>query len=298
LTMFSWEYVRRAASSAIRNPSVLSSLLKGDDPGAVIYNRRMRDWLQVRQDYVDEPKRTLGFKIFLHPEDMSQISAQIATSGWLNLPVTCLLSAMLRPGMKVVDVGANLGYYTLLVAKAVAKTGRVWSFEPEPHNFMLMMKSIHASNFHNVEPVQMALSDEPGTKKLFLAPASEPNAHTLTQDRGRGSLEIPATSLDEFWQARGGGRLDLLKVHVFGDEPIVLRGSRKVLQASRPMVVTRFGSTRWSDELSLLDDLLSWYKVYEIVESPSLIRPIAKSALAVGTHRGIFLAPREAGEGL
>jgi FkbM family methyltransferase len=293
--MFSWDYVRCAAASVIRDPRALPSLLRGKDPGAVLYNRRMGEWLRTRQEYLDEPKRTLGFKIFLNPEDMSQISASIATTGWFYLPATCLLLRLLKPGMKVVDVGANLGYYTLLAAKAVGKTGRVWSFEPEPGNFLLMMKSIQASNFHNVEPVQMALSDKPGTEKLYLAPPSEPNAHTLTQDRGAGSLEIPSTSLDDFWQEKGTGRLNLLKVHVHGDESIVLRGSRKVLVDSRPMVVTRFVPSRWNDDIGLLDDLFSWYHVYEIAESPSLIRPIAKSALTAGIHTGIFLAPREAG---
>jgi len=290
--MFSWGYPKRAAESAIRNPSALLSLLSGGNPGEVIYNRRMREWLRTRQEYLVEPKDTLGFKIFLNPDDMSQTSALIATTGWLNLPVTCLFLKILKPGMNVVDAGANLGYYTLLAAKAVGNAGRVWGFEPEPRNFLLMTKSIHASSLHNVEPIQMALSDKPGNGKLYLAPSSEPNAHTLTQDRGVGSLDVPATSLDDFWSAEGAGRLDLLKVHVFGDEPIVLRGSRRVLRESRPMVVTRFGSPRWSDDTGLLDDLFSWYDVYEIVGSPSLIRPIAKSALTAGIHRGVFLAPK------
>ncbi|MDA4136446.1 MAG: FkbM family methyltransferase [Thaumarchaeota archaeon] len=292
--MFSWDYARHAAALAIRNPSALPSLLTGKDPGAVLYNKRMKEWLRTRQDYLHEPKQTLGFKIFLNPEDMSQISASIATTGWFYLPVTCLLLGMLKPSMKVVDVGANLGYYTLLAAKAVGKTGRVWSFEPEQGNFLLMMKSIQASNFHNVEPVQMVLSDKPGTGRLYLAPPSEPNAHTLTHDRGRGSIDVTSTSLDDFWQANGTGRLNLLKVHVHGDEPIVFRGSKRVLRDSRPMIVTRFVPSSWSDDAGLLDDLFSWYNVYEIVESPSLIRPIAKSALIAGNHRGIFLTPSEA----
>src|ERR1022692_2114055 len=99
--MFSWGYVRRAAGSAIRNPRALPSLLKGGDPGEVIYNNRMREWLRTREKYRDEPKQTLGFKIFLNPEDMSQASALIATSGWLDLPVTCLLLGILERGMNV-----------------------------------------------------------------------------------------------------------------------------------------------------------------------------------------------------
>jgi FkbM family methyltransferase len=290
--MFSWGYVRRAIASAVRNPSALASLLGGGDPGETIYDKRMREWSRTRQEYLVEPKETLGFKIFLNPDDMSQTSGLIATTGWLNLPVTCLLLGVLKPGMNVVDVGANLGYYALLAAKAVGKTGRVWGFEPEPRNFELMTRSIHASRFDNLRPVQMALTDVPGNAKFYLAPPSEPNAHTLTRDRGVGSLDVAATSLDDFWQAEGAGRLDLLKVHVFGDEPIVLRGSRRVLRDSRPMMVTRFGSSRWSDDTTLLDDLFSWYDVYEIVGSPSLIRPIGRSGLVAGVHRGLFLAPK------
>lgn len=290
--MFSWGYVRRVAESAVRNPSALASLLRGGDPGEAIYDRRMRAWLHTRHQYRIAPKETLGFRIFLNPDDLSQTSGLIATTGWLNLPVTCLLLELLRPGMNVVDIGANIGYYALLAAKAVGKSGRVWGFEPEPHNFQLMAKSIQASHFDNVRPVQMALKDVPGNTKLYLAPSSEPNAHTITRDRGFGSLDVTASSLDDFWRAEGAGRLDLLKVHVFGDEPIVIRGSRKVLRDSRPMLVTRFGSPRWSDDTSIVDDLLSWYEAYEIVRSPSLIRPVGKSGLVSGVHKGVFFAPK------
>jgi len=130
--MFSWGYVRRAAESALRNPSALPSLLKGGDPGEVIHNKRMRKWLRTGQEYLDEPKQTLGFKIFLNPEDMSQGSALIATSGRLNLSVTYLLMGILGRGMNVVDVGANLGFYALLAAKAVGETGRVWGSSLSP----------------------------------------------------------------------------------------------------------------------------------------------------------------------
>jgi FkbM family methyltransferase len=290
--MFSWGYARRAVESVIRTPGALASLLGGGDPGEVIYNKRMDEWSTTRKEYLLKPKDTFGFKIFLNPDDMSQTSALIAASGWLNLPVTCLLLKLLRPGMNVVDVGANIGFYTLLSAKAVGRTGRVWGFEPEAQNFGLMAKSIQASGFGNIEPIQTALADRPGQSRLYLAPASEPNAHTLTRDRGVGSVDVLATSLDEFWLARGAVRLDLLKIHVFGDEPVVLRGAMRVLRECRPMVLTRFGSVRWSDDPGLLESLSSWYDLYEIVESPSLIRPITKSALLALGRRGIFLSPK------
>ena len=287
--MFSREYARRAVSSAARNPG---AFLRGG--GSAIYDKRMREWLRTRQAYRDSPKETLGFKIFLDPEDMSPISSLIATSGYANLPVTCLLKAVLRRGMKVVDVGANLGFYAMVAARAVGPAGKVWAVEPEPHNFTLMRRSLEASGMTNVEPLQMALSKGARVERLYLAPASEPNAHTLTQDRGAGSLEVAASSLDDFWRERGGGKLDLLKVHVFGDEAVVLGGARRVLEESRPMVVTRFGSARWSDDPGLLDDLFAWYDVYEIVDSPRLVRPMARSEAVAETRAGVFLKPKRA----
>ncbi|HUH99999.1 MAG TPA: FkbM family methyltransferase [Nitrososphaerales archaeon] len=291
--MFSWRYARHALTSALANPGAVFSSLRGGSPGAAINHSRMSRWAKTRQEYAGKPRRTLGFGIYLNPDDMSQISAMIATSGWLDPPVTCLMMARLRPGMAVIDVGANLGYYSLLAAKLVGASGRVLSFEPEPRNFQYLERSIRASGLGNVEALRMAVADERGTKELFLAPDSEPNAHTLSADRGMGSVEAQTTTLDEFWGSRGSGRLDLLKVHVFGDEPVVLSGGRRVLEDERPMVLTRFGSPRWSDFTGLLEWLYSLYRVYEFVESPRLIKPVSMSALAPGTRKGIFLEPRE-----
>ena len=290
--MFSWRYALRALGSAVRNPGSVLKAARGQDPGAGVFEKRMAEWGRTRGKYADRPKRTHGFEMYLNPDDMSQISALIATSGWLDPPVTCLLMAKLRAGMQVVDVGANLGYYTLLAARSVGGSGKVWSFEPEPLNFGLLSKSIRANGFRNVETIQMALADKGGPRSLFLAPQGEPNAHTLTLDRGVGSLEVASISLDEFWRSKDGPRLDVLKVHVFGDEPIVLSGATRVLEAQRPMVVTRYGSERWTEYPRLLDAVYDWYDVYEFVDSPRLIRQIPRSELVPGVHRGLFWKPK------
>lgn len=290
--MFSWVYVRRATISAARNPGALLSSLQGGDLGTAIHERRMRDWLTQRRGYVNGPRSTFGFKIFLDPEDLSQISALIATSGYLNLPVTSLLLKSLRKGMTMVDVGANLGFYTLLAAKTVGESGRVWSFEPEPRNFSLLTRSVRASGLDNVQAVEAALAGSSSGGRLYLGPRPEPNAHTLTRDRGSGSVEVAIASLDEFWQAKGGGPMDVLKVHVFGDEPLVLGGAMNVLREIRPSILTRFGSPMWGESQALLDDLFAWYDVSEIVESPYLLRRITRSTLRVGVHKGIFLSPK------
>ncbi len=83
--------------------------------------------------YQGRPRRTLlGFDIYLNPEDFSPVSTSIDVDGVLDLPLTSLFLEKLGRGMCVVDLGANLGYFTMLASKIVGPSGRVYAFEPDP----------------------------------------------------------------------------------------------------------------------------------------------------------------------
>ena len=83
---------------------------------------------------------------------------------------------ILKPGMVVLDIGANIGYHTLISSKLVGNTGKIYSFEPEPHNFKLLLKNIEINEFKNIIPINKALSNNIGSTKLFLDTQSE-NIH-------------------------------------------------------------------------------------------------------------------------
>src|SRR5208282_1394111 len=173
LRFFSWAFLVRSTYLTLKYPSVLLDLLAGTDVRVRIHELRKAEWVTLKRIYEDHPKRVLGFQIYLNPQDFSPVSTSIATSGWLNLPLTALMKKVLKSGMKAVDVGANIGYFTLLAAKIV-EHGHVYAFEPEQTNFELLSKSISVNDLGNVDIYQKALCDKEGLIKLYLSDPAQP----------------------------------------------------------------------------------------------------------------------------
>jgi len=84
---------------------------------------------------------------------------------------------VLSRGMNVIDIGAHIGAYTILVAEKVGKDGKVIAIEPEPKNYEQLLKNIQLNHFENVIPPNIALADQDGFKKLYLSSWS--GSHSL-----------------------------------------------------------------------------------------------------------------------
>src|SRR5208283_1302404 len=108
LRFFSWTFLMRSTCLALKYPSTLLALLSGTDVRVSIHELRKTEWATLKQIYKDRPMRVLGFQIYLNPLDLSPVSTSIATSGWLNLPLTALIKKVLKPGMTLVDVVLTL----------------------------------------------------------------------------------------------------------------------------------------------------------------------------------------------
>lgn len=87
--------------------------------------------------------------------------------------VSALISARLKSGDVFCDIGANIGYYTVLAAPIVGDTGKVVAIEPSPATFELLKQNIKLNNADNVRMVRAAVADQPGTLTLFHAPDAE-----------------------------------------------------------------------------------------------------------------------------
>jgi FkbM family methyltransferase len=147
---------------------------------------------------------------------------------------TAAFLALARPGMCVFDVGANIGYYTLLAARAVGPTGLVCAFEPEPHNFALLARNVAENGFSNVRLVHAAVSDREGVTRLHLDDANfgahSFDAGSVPTSSGR-SLEVRTVRLDDYAaEARGFGAGVLVKIDVQGAEALVVGGALSLLE--------------------------------------------------------------------
>lgn len=144
-----------------------------------------------------------------------------------------LLRRLIRPGMTVVDVGANIGIYTRFFSGLAAASGRVHAFEPAPSNYKRLQEN--AEHFANVSLNQAAVGDRSGTIRLFVSDELNVDHRTFDSGDGRSGIDVPVVSLDEYFTA--GQRVDLIKIDVQGYELSVLQGAKRVLAENHDIKV-------------------------------------------------------------
>ncbi|MBD3209151.1 FkbM family methyltransferase [Candidatus Woesearchaeota archaeon] len=138
--------------------------------------------------------------------------------------ITGLFREQLREGDVVVDVGAHIGYYTLLAAKLVGSKGHVYSFEPDPKNFRLLEKNVAVNKYRNVTLLNKAAGDRKGTVRLYQAGYNKGDHRLFDDVKGRSSVEVPMVRVYSVVR-----KSDLVKVDVQGAEMLVLEGMKSLL---------------------------------------------------------------------
>ncbi len=172
------------------------------------------------------------FKIYVNGEDRV-IAADLMTYENYEKEEVDLMIENLAPAMRVIDLGANIGYYALKAAQKVGPQGKVYAFEPDPVNFSLLCRNAEINHFTQIIPVSKMVSDKTETRKLFLS-AKNLGAHTgiegnVMMGRG-GSRDVEAVSLDHFFKTQNETRVDFIKMDVQGMEGRVLRGASELLK--------------------------------------------------------------------
>ncbi len=174
-----------------------------------------------------------GHHMFLDPDD-TVIAPILSDTGCFEPYETELMRSLVRPGDTVIDVGANIGYYTLHFACGVGPTGRVFAFEPDPGNFALLKSNIRQNGYTNVTMMQKAVGAESGVIQLFRNPENRGDHRTYASDPNRESIEVGVVALDDYF-ANIEGRIDFLKFDIQGFEGAALRGMSQLLAQHRPL---------------------------------------------------------------
>lgn len=149
-------------------------------------------------------------------------------------------SSVVRPGMTVVDVGANKGQMALIFAALVGRTGRVFAWEPAPAEFASLCRNLDLNDLRQVVPVRAAAADKDGTV-LFTYDATRPTQGKVADVEpsyllgGEStSLQVEARPLD--WLVDEGVAPDLLKIDAEGSAAIILKGAARLLDRYSPAV--------------------------------------------------------------
>ena len=178
-----------------------------------------------------------GARVFLHyREDIGLVT--LLSGGFERVELE-LARRLARAGTTAVDVGANIGLYTAVLAGAVGPRGRVLAFEPEPESARRLEDNVARNGLTNVEVHQVALGDRPGELVLHLA--ADPAYHSTAAVRERRasgeSLRVQARTLDDVWGEAGSPTVSLVKVDTEGGELTALRGAERLLRAERPALL-------------------------------------------------------------
>jgi FkbM family methyltransferase len=217
---------------------------------------RLQQWLLRRSGV--ERVTVFGYEMSL---DLADVIQRDIYSGLYEPFESRWLKDFLRPGMTVVDVGANIGYYTWLASQRVGPTGRVVAIEPGPYAFERLQRVIRENGVHNVEGYHLALSDQPGRGTLYVPAAEEGNYNpSLTPYlQSMSPVEIQIDRLDDLLDRLQIATVDLIKIDVEGHELGVFQGAVRAVRENRiAAVLCEFNEGYQACAGSSCEDLEQW----------------------------------------
>jgi len=180
--------------------------------------------------------------------------------------LTQLLRDELRPGNVFIDIGANVGYFTLLGAKYVGLDGKVLAIEPNPTVAVLLRQNLARSQLSNVMVEEVACSDSDSAPRLVLYIPSDHNiakASLSERNAGPGTrVEVESTTVDQLVVKHSLPRVDLIKIDVEGAELGVFRGMKETLARFRPSVVTELDPELLAACASTVEDVRDFMETF------------------------------------
>jgi len=169
--------------------------------------------------------------------DTGYVDRQIALHGEFEARSTALVERLVKPGQVVLDVGANIGYYTTILSRLVGPRGKVIAFEPTRCFGEVLERNLEENRVANVEVRAVGLSDHPGEARIDIGPSSATLHSPEGFDEVVGHETIRLTTLVEFVAEARLERIDFIKIDVDGGEPRFFAGAWPVLDRFGPTIL-------------------------------------------------------------
>ncbi len=203
------------------------------------FRRRLDiEYRWVNEEALEPVDLKLGYRIYVRSDDR-EVGGYIRDHAAYEPHVTSELTACLRPGDVFVDVGASLGYYTVLAGRLVGADGLVVACEPGPQNQNVLLANVCSNRLLNVDVHQTAVSDQSG---FVLYSQANSNGSIAPFEGDVGSLStfdlVQTRPLDSL--LKGLKSVNVIKVDVEGAEGLVFRGAALTLRKHRPVLFFEF----------------------------------------------------------
>ncbi|WP_374686518.1 FkbM family methyltransferase [Promineifilum sp.] len=258
-----------------------------------------------RRRYEPQLVELPGFKMYVRLND-NFIGAGIARNKHYEPHVTRVLKQLLRRGHTFIDVGANIGYFSLWAAKIVAPGGRVIAFEPNGSNCDLIRRSLAENSLEDVVELHQAAVAEMAGVLQFTSVGIDSNGRVVTPEEAAAE-QVPLQSVDAVTlddALRDCPRIDVIKMDVEGAEARVWQGMQSVIHQHKPSLVFEFSPvllnvTSGADPQTFLEMVQTEYDLYiisfqgETSPRPDSIADIIATHAASGqSHLDILGRPR------
>ena len=218
-----------------------------------------------------------GFLVRVDPLD----SLELSMFGAYETFQTSLVERAVRPGMTVLDIGANIGYYSLLFGRLCGPDGVVHAFEPAPENFRILQHNLAVNGVLNVRTHDCAVSDEPGTAPLRLSSQNLGDHSFYATDHERTAVEVRVVRIDDILRRL----VDVIKIDIQGAEAHAVAGMRRTLERSPNVtLVTEFYPRGLADAGGSGQEYLALlrqcgFEIFEIDEYARRVRPLREDHL-------------------
>ncbi|MGO4448414.1 FkbM family methyltransferase [Phyllobacterium sp. TAF24] len=208
--------------------------------------------------------RILGrYKFYIDTRDRG-FGSHLLLDGYWEIWLTQFCARNIQAGMVVVDVGANFGYYSVLLAELVGATGKLIAVEPNPHAMDFLKRSIDLNGFlRRTHFEQSILSDETtGAAPLFV-PHHEPKNATVVEPHFVANpligsiIDVPVTTVDQL--CKSYDRVDFIKIDAEGAEQRIFGAMEETIARHKPMIVVEFNVERYTNGEEFISRLTAVY---------------------------------------
>ena len=173
----------------------------------------------------------LNSKLLVSEKDTG-LGLFLRTKGEFEPIQTKLFLELIKPGNTFLDLGANIGYYSVLTSKVVGQNGKVFAFEPDPQNLNFLKKNVALNQANNVQIVEAAVG-KTIRKQELRQDLSNPGESTLAQTKNGSKVKVKVTTLDKFLNQAQIKKTDVVKIDIEGAEIDALKGGQKFLQKAK-----------------------------------------------------------------
>jgi len=223
--------------------------------------------------------RILGrYKFYVDTRDQG-FGSNVLLDGFWEMWLTKAMARIVKPGMVAIDIGANFGYYSLLLADLVGPTGMVVAVEPNPHATPKLRATLALNGFADrTKVIEAAAGAAASGFARIYATLSEPKNAAIVGETFAADAGVGTVSAVPLWTAeaveRDFGRIDFIKIDAEGAEIDIITGLQPVLAKHRPSLVLEFNVARYPEPRAFLAEVCSFYPSLSYVNFSGDITPV------------------------